>query len=162
MAQYRFTRWYGLRSSHCRQKPNLTYSLDLPGDRLGRPAYKVSGPRRRYFRRSLRAPKACRTPPTYPNHIQRLRIRRPTVEVRSSTTRSPSSPRRDRSRFLHRDQQIVRRYHWRSYIFCHTRTGRSILQQDPMFLLRRAEIKCWGNGGHARLLLHRSRIHKGY
>lgn len=87
----------------------LIVYTDLPTNRLGRPTHPH--PPRRRRRHSLARKTSDRLPPT-PHHIQRLSLRRPALEVHTTTARSAGPARRDSASLLHRDEQEFFGYHW--------------------------------------------------
>ncbi len=129
---------------------------DLPTNRVGWTTHQSL---RSFLRR-----RPGRTPPTghllssFTHHLQRLSVRRPPLEIHTSAARSSGFARRDGTGLLHGHEQKRGGHHWGGHLQRHTGPGGTLLQQNPMFLFRRAEAERRRNGGYAGFLLHRSRF----
>ena len=136
-------------------KANQT-AIDLSADRLGRSAhqslYTFLG------RGSCFSPATCDVLAKATGHIQWVCVRHHAVEVHSAAAGSPRFAWRDGTGILHSNEQERRGHHWGGHLQRHARTSGTLLQQNPMLLLRGAEAQCWRNCGYASLLFHRSRL----
>lgn len=98
--------------------------VDLPTNRLGRPAHSYPPHRRRRHSSACDASDRLSTPPHY---LQWLRIRCFALEVYPAATRSAGSARRDGAGILHCDQQELLRYYWSCNVQRHAGTGGTVL-----------------------------------
>lgn len=127
-------------------------------NRLERPT--SPSPQRRRRQHSLTIETRHRIAPSS-HHIQRICIRRPTLEVHPPTTRSPRPARWNCIGVLYCNKQRSLGYHWRSDIQRDARASGTIFQQNSMFLLWRAEIECGRIGRYARVFLYWSGFCEG-
>lgn len=116
MALSLYIRWYGTPIGHINSiAPETELRLfclnrvDLSTDRLER-STRPYPQRRSRWRRRLTPDPSDRIPPT-PNNIQRLRLRRPTLEIYPPAARGSCSPRRDCACVLHGDKQRSHGHH---------------------------------------------------
>ena len=76
------------------------------------------------------------------------------MAIHTSATGGSSPTWRDCAGVLHGHKQERRRHHWGGNVFRDAGAGRTLLQQDSVFLLRGAEVELWRDGGYAGVLLH--------
>lgn len=85
---------------------------DLPNYRLGRTTYKGAWSWRTRWYRSLLTPATCHGCETHPYYLQWLCLRRPALEIHTTTTRGPGLAWGNGTGILYCYKQVRRRHNW--------------------------------------------------